>query len=103
MQTFLADDNWSETRGAYALRHNGHYVIVHGIKKDEEERGDKRYLVIFEYGTPTGSKKFPEVYVRFEPGVELTDFAKEKDITGERFRELSRQLIFQRCFGRRIG
>ena len=39
----------------------------------------------------------------FEPGVELTDFSMGKDITGERFRELSRQLMFHRCFGRRIG
>ena len=103
MQTFLAGDNWNETLDAYTFRHNGHYVTVHEIKKDEGKKEDNRYLVIFEYGAPDGSRKFPKSYVTFEQGVELTDFTKEKDITGVRFRELSRQLMLHRCFGRRIG
>jgi len=96
---FLVDYDFKENVDAYSLSSkNGTSVIVRSIRRDSKEKNE--YTVVFETHTSAGEKKYMQGRITFVEDFDLKDFSRERDITGGKFREISRELSLYLLFGK---
>ena len=97
---FLVDYDFKEKIDAYTLSSKDGSVTVRCIRKDSKEKDT--YTVVFETCASSGKKKYTQGSVTFAEDFDLKDFSRERDITGGRFRDISRQLEFYLFFGKSV-